>query len=81
MARLIDKKMYMIKLQEVMDEAYPDTDYRKMSRYALKPKVVEQMSSYVMGKYGEYYKDTLPALIKEGRLLLEECLDDLGMTK
>lgn len=81
MGRLIDKRMYMCKLQEVMNEAYPDTDYRKMSQLALKSDVKVQMSSYVMEKYGEYYKDQLPALIKESHALLTECLNELGMVK
>lgn len=81
MARLIDKGMYMIKLQEVMSEAYPNIDYRKMSMYVLKSKVREQMSAYVMKKYGEYYNDKIPTLLNESHILLEECLGELGMTK
>ena len=81
MAKLIDKSAYLLKLQTVMDEVYPDVDYRRMSQHALKPKVKEIMSAYVMGKYGEYHSDKLPALIKESHSLLEECLNELGMTK
>ena len=81
MANLIDKRAYLLKLQNVMDEVYPDVDYRRMSQYALKPKVREIMSGYVMGKYGDFHGDRLPELIKESHCLLEECLNELGMTK
>lgn len=78
---LINKREYLIKLQEVMEEAYPNTDYTRMSQYVLKAKVKEEMSSYVMKKYGEFNKDKLPSLIKESHSLLTECLEELGMRK
>lgn len=81
MANLIDKREYLLKLQNVMDEVYPDVDYRRMSQYALKPKVREIMSGYVMEKYGEYHSNKLQELIKESHRLLEECLNEIGMTK
>ena len=81
MGKLIDKSAYLLKLQDVMDEVYPDVDYRRMSQYALNPKVKEIMSAYVIGKYGTYHSDNLPALLKESHSLLEECLNELGMTK
>ena len=78
---LIDKEHYLIKLQNVLDEVYQETDYRKISIRALSNKVKIQMSEYVMERYGEYHKDKLPQLIKESHDLLEECLLELGMNK
>lgn len=81
MTRLIDKDLYLIKLQQVLNEVYQTTDYRKISVLALNNKVKIQMSDYVMKHYGEYHKDKLQQLIKENHHLLEECLIELGMRK
>ncbi|MGN0517143.1 MAG: hypothetical protein ACI4II_00285 [Acutalibacteraceae bacterium] len=82
MGRMINKKIYMEKLIEVLDETYPNTDYRKMSRYGITNKVDEQMSKYVVKTFGHSCDGIqLKDLIIESKALFEECLEELGITK
>lgn len=52
-----------------------------MSQLIVEPKVYKEMSEYVIDRYGSYYSDKMPALIKEHQSLLKECLSEMGITK
>lgn len=79
---MIDRKAYVTKLQEVLAEKFPSlSDVQKMSQLIVESKVYKEMSEYVIDRYGSYYSDKVPALIKEHQSLLKECLSEMGITK
>ena len=79
MKQMINKEQYMLKLKELLSIKYPNDEYKKMHQLALSPEITKQMSEYVIETWGSYYSNDTRELIKEGRLLLKECLSDLGM--
>lgn len=82
MKNMIDRDTYILMLKEVLSKrAEKNPGICKMKQAIVESQVAEEMSNYVLARYGAFYKDSLPQLIKESHALLKECLNDLGITK
>ena len=74
----INKEHYVEKLKEVLLNSFDSIDAAKrMYINSVEQRVAEEMSSYVMSRYGEYYSDSRIELIKENKRLLIECLEEI----
>ena len=78
---MINKEKFKSKLEALLDESYPNGEYRKMHYLAVEGRVRETMHRYVQENYAEYYGDNLSQLYKERDLLLEQCLVELSVPK
>lgn len=78
---MIDKEKFKSELKVLLDEKFPNGEYRKMHYLAVEGRVCEKMDRYIQETYATYYGDNLLQLYRERDFLLEQCLVELGVPK
>ena len=74
----INKELFVEELKKVLIDKFGSVEVaKKMNIKIIENRIFEEMTTYVMNRYKEFYSDSLADLINAKNYLITECLEDI----